>query len=300
MKTKASYIQLYESGQLKKLIHKFYKILESCQLCPRRCKVNRLKDQLGFCNSGKDLVISSFGPHFGEEPELVGRYGSGTIFFTNCNLGCVYCQNYDISHLGNGRRFNCKDLAQQMLYLKKLGCHNINFVTPTHFIPQILQALELACAQGLDLPLVYNCGGYENVEIIRFLEGIFDIYMPDIKYSDSKKAKQYSNAADYFDRVKETVKEMYRQVRDLEVINGIAIKGLLIRHLVLPNDVAGSEKILQFIAVELSKDTYINIMDQYRPCYKANSFLEISRYPSLEEFNRVIQIAKKLGLKRGF
>ena len=175
MKTRPGYIKLYESGQLRKKSESLHKILESCQLCPRNCKVNRLKGELGFCRSGKDLIISSFAPHFGEEPELVGKFGSGTIFFTNCNLGCIYCQNYDISHLGQGSKSSSQDLAGEMIYLKNLGCHNINFVTPTHFVPQIVEAIELACREGLDLPLVYNCGGYENVEVIRLLDGIFDI-----------------------------------------------------------------------------------------------------------------------------
>lgn len=300
MKNKPSYLKLCESQEIKEKIKKLYKILESCQLCPRKCNVNRLKGELGFCRSGKDLFISSFNPHFGEEPELVGQFGSGTIFFTNCNLGCLYCQNYDISHLGEGEKCSVRQLADIMLHLKKIGCHNINFVTPTHFTPQIVEAIELASRDGLDLPLVYNCGGYENIEIIKLLDGIFDIYMPDIKYSDSKMAEKYSFAPDYFERAKESVKEMHRQVGDLQIVDGIAIKGLLVRHLVLPNDAAGSREILEFIAKDVSQDTYINIMDQYRPCYKAVNFPEINRYPDLNEFQQVIAMAKDFGLKRGF
>ncbi|MFH1655313.1 MAG: radical SAM protein [Candidatus Omnitrophota bacterium] len=300
MKTAPNYIKLHDSGQLKKRIEKLYKILESCELCPRKCKINRLKGELGFCRSGKDLIISSFNPHFGEERELVGRFGSGTIFLANCNLGCVYCQNYDISHLGEGSKFSVEDLVRQIIYLKKLGCHNINFVTPTHVIPQIVEAVYLAIGAGLDLPLVFNCGGYENVEVIKLLDGIFDIYMPDIKYSDSKMSKLYSNAPDYFDRAKEAVKEMQRQVEDLKVDDGIAVRGLLIRHLVMPNDVAGSGKVLEFVVEDLSKDTYVNIMDQYRPCYEAYKYDQIKRFPEASEINEVIGTARKLGLHRGF
>jgi len=300
MKNNPGYIKLHQTGQFKERLEKLYKILESCELCPRRCKVNRLKDELGFCRCGKDLIVSSFNPHFGEEPELVGRCGSGTIFFTNCNLGCIYCQNYDISHLGVGEKETAQDLASQMIYLKNLGCHNINFVTPTHFVPQIVEAIDLAISEGLDLPLVYNCGGYENVEVIKLLSGIFDIYMPDIKYSLPQNAKKFSNAEDYFERAKECVQEMQRQVGDLVVKDGIAVKGLIIRHLVLPNDAAGSKDVLNFIAKEISKDAYVNIMDQYRPCYQANRFPEINRYPTKEEFQAAIAFARKLGLHRGF
>jgi len=300
MKTKPGHIQLYESGKLDKIIERLFCVLESCELCPRKCKVNRIKKELGFCRSGKDLLISSFGPHFGEEPELVGKLGSGTIFLANCNLGCLYCQNYDISHFGEGEKFAADQLAGQMIYLKNIGCHNINFVTPTHFLPQIVESIKLAVRQGLDLPLVYNSSGYENVEMIRIIDGVFDIYMPDIKYSDSANARKYSLAPDYFERAKESLKEMHRQVGDLKAEDGIAVKGLLIRHLVMPNDVAGSKKALEFIAEKISKDSYVNIMDQYRPCYKANNFPEIDHFPTEEEFKSVIEIARNLGLHRGF
>jgi len=300
MKTKPGYAQLYESGKLDKIIERLSCVLESCELCPRKCKVNRIKKELGFCRVGKDLIISSFGPHFGEEPELVSKLGSGTIFLTNCNLGCLYCQNYDISHFGEGEKFTALQLAGQMIYLKNIGCHNINFVTPTHFLPQIVESIKLAIRQGLDLPLVYNSSGYENVEMIRIIEGVFDIYMPDIKYSDSANAEKYSLAPDYFERAKESLKEMHRQVGDLKIEDGVAVKGLIIRHLVMPNDVAGSKKALEFIAEEISKDSYVNIMDQYRPCYKANNFPEIDRFPTKEEFNSSIEIARSLGLHRGF
>lgn len=277
-------------------LDKLYEILKSCELCPRKCRVDRTKGQKGVCRSGMNPVVSSVGPHFGEEPELVGRYGSGTIFFTNCNLGCVYCQNYEISHLGKGKEITVEELAKQMLFLQEIGCHNINLVTPTHFIPQIFHAIEIAKKCGLNIPIVYNCGGYENPEVIKLLEGMVDIYMPDIKYSDSEIAKKYSNAPDYFERAKESVREMYRQVGDLHVENGLAKRGLIIRHLVLPDNLAGSEKVFKFILEEISKNTYINIMDQYRPMFKASSYPELNRRITSKEFLRTIEFAKKIGL----
>ena len=295
-----AYIKSYKSGVLEERIEKLYKILKSCELCPRKCGVDRTKNEPGYCKSGIDLIISSSGPHFGEEKELVGRGGSGTIFLTNCNLGCIYCQNYDISHLGQGKVVSVEQCSELMLNLQGIGCHNINFVTPTHFVPQIVKSIKIACAKGLKLPIVYNCGGYENVEIIKLLEGTVDIYMPDMKYVDNKNAKKYSNAEDYFERCTESVKEMYRQVGDLRVENGIAQRGLLVRHLVLPNDIAGTEKILKFVAEEISKDTYVNIMDQYRPIYKANQFSELNRIPTINEYGRAIELAENLGLRRGY
>lgn len=295
-----SYIDLFKSGELKVRIEKLYKILESCVLCARKCRVNRIEGEIGFCHSGSQLMVSSFAPHFGEEPELVGKGGSGTVFLTNCNLGCLYCQNYDISHLGEGDEMSPKDLAHKLLYLQNIGCHNINFVTPTHFIPQIVDVVYQACQDGLNLPLVFNCGGYENVEIIKMLDGIFDIYMPDIKYSDYLAAEKFSQAGNYFEVVKEVVREMHGQVGDLEVVEVIAQKGLLVRHLILPNNMAGSEKVFEFVANEISKDTYVNIMDQYRPLYRADEFHEINRQPTMAEFNNAIMLAKRFGLYRGF
>lgn len=300
MEFKPSYLNLIETGELEKKIKELYSILECCELCPRKCHVNRLKGEKGFCRSGSELMISSFGPHFGEEPELVGIHGSGTIFLTNCNLLCVYCQNYEISHLGEGREVSLEEAAGMMLTLQKIGCHNINLVTPTHFSPQLVKAIKIAAEKGLKLPIVWNCSGYENVDVIKILEGVVDIYMPDIKYSNSESARKYSRAPDYFERCKEAVKEMHRQVGDLKVDErGIAYRGLIIRHLVLPNDLAGSEKILEFIA-SLSKDNYVNIMDQYMPCWKAIEFKELSRSITASEYLKIIKIAKKLGLHRGF
>jgi len=295
-----SYLRLYESGELDERIKKLYKILKSCKLCARKCQVNRLENEKGICRSGIELKVSSYSPHFGEETPLVGIGGSGTIFLTNCNLLCVYCQNYEISHLGYGEVKSESQVANYIVNLQNRGCHNINFVTPTHFAPQLVKATKFAIEKGLRLPIVWNCGGYENIETIELLEGIVDIYMPDIKYGNSKPAKKYSNASDYFSVVKEVVKKMHQQVGDLKFDErGIAQRGLLIRHLVLPNDLAGSEKVLKFIAMEISTNSYVNVMSQYRPEGKAYRYKELSIYPTREEFNRALNMATKLGLTRG-
>lgn len=295
-----AYLPLYECGELRKRIEKLYGILESCELCPRKCRVNRRKGERGDCRSGEELRVSSCGPHFGEEPELVGLRGSGTIFLTNCNLLCLYCQNYEISHLGEGEVKAEEEVADSMLTLQAIGYHNINFVTPTHFAPQLIKATAIAAGKGLHVPIVWNCSGYENVEIIKLLEGIVDIYMPDMKYSDGAAAKKYSHAPDYFERCREAVREMHRQVGDLRLDErGVACRGLLIRHLVLPNGLAGSEEVLGFIAA-LSRDTYVNIMAQYRPCGEANQYPELNRRPTSLEYARAVAAARKLGLHRGF
>lgn len=291
--------QLSASG-LSQKAKKLYKLLEHCILCPRRCGVNRLNNEKGFCGVGLSPLVSSVGPHFGEEPELVGRNGSGTIFFAGCNLGCLFCQNYDISHLKRGDEISAKNLAKEMLTLQRIGCHNINLVTPTHVIPQIIEAVIYAVEKGLDLPIVYNTGGYDSLDAIKILDGIIDIYMPDAKYSDPKASKKYSQAEDYPKVMKDAIKEMHRQVGDLVVDKGIAVKGLLVRHLVMPNGVAGTKEIMHFIAEEISKNTYVNIMDQYRPCYKAVEFPEINRRITGKEYEEALDIAKSFGLWRGF
>lgn len=246
-------------------------------------------------------MISSYGAHFGEERELVGIFGSGTIFLTGCNLHCLYCQNYDISNLNVGYQISIEKFSDIMLALQKGGCHNINFVTPTHFTPQIVEAVALAKEKGLDVPLVYNCGGYEEVDTLKLINGIIDIYMPDIKYSNAHVAKKYSNAPDYPEVAKLALKEMHRQVGDLVIDkDGVAKRGLLVRHLVLPNALAGTKEILHFIATEISKDTYVNIMDQYRPCSKAIDFPEINRMITMDEYRKATSIAKEEGLYRGF
>ena len=245
-------------------------------------------------------MISSIGPHFGEEPPLVGTMGSGTIFLTNCNLSCVFCQNYDISHYGAGEKIEVGGLAKAMINLQMRGCHNINFVTPTHFTPQIVEALILAVEEGLEIPLVYNCGGYESVETLKLLEDIFDIYMPDIKYSVDEHALEYSGIQHYWETVKNALMEMHRQVGDLKMSRrGIAQRGLLIRHLVLPNNKAGSKAVIDFIRDEISLNSYVNIMDQYRPAYTADKFPEINRRISPSEYKEVVEYAKLNGLRRG-
>ena len=270
--------------------------MHPCTLCPRECKVNRHKEQTGFCGIGDIPVVSSIGPHFGEESVLVGSGGSGTIFFAGCNLGCVFCQNFDISHHRQGHPVTIEQLAQSMLELQYYGCCNINFVTPTHVIPAIVAALELARKKGLTLPTVYNTGGYDSAETLKLLEGFVDIYMPDMKYANDKVAKELSAAPDYPAVNFAAVKEMHRQVGDLKTDKGIATRGLLLRHLVLPEDLAGSFEIIDFLAEKISRKTTINVMDQYRPCYEASSHPKINRRPTTEEIQSVRRYATQKGL----
>ena len=293
------YLRLYQNGELAKRIEALQKKLENCEVCPHKCSVNRLKDEKGICKTGKKAKVSSFGPHFGEESPLVGRHGSGTIFFAHCNLYCIFCQNYDISHLGEGYLVDEERIAEMMLSLQNMRCHNINFVTPTHVIPQIVKALSYAIEKGLTLPLVYNSGGYDSASTLELLDGIFDIYMPDFKYSDDKIAQRYCNAPDYSQVAKQTLKTMHQQVGDLILDEkGIAKRGLIIRHLVLPENLAGTYEVTKFIAEELSKNSYVNLMDQYRPCYKAKDFPPLDRRISREEFVQAIKDAHNLGIKR--
>lgn len=245
-------------------------------------------------------MVSNFHAHFGEEPPISGKNGSGTIFFTHCSLRCVFCQNHPISQLGQGKEASAEELAGMMLRLQTEDCHNINFVTPTHYMPQILEAVFIARDKGLKVPLVYNCGGYESMEALDILDGIIDIYMPDMKYSNNTSAKKYSNAPDYFEINKIAVKEMYRQVGDLKMHRGIVSKGILIRHLVLPENLAGSREIFEFIANELSPDTYVNIMAQYYSCHLADKYPEIDRRITAREYMEAIRLAEKAGLKNGF
>ncbi|MBI3398525.1 MAG: radical SAM protein [Deltaproteobacteria bacterium] len=293
------YIKLYETGELPKRTESLNKILEDCCLCPRNCRVNRFAGEKGVCRVGSMPMVSSFHAHFGEERPLVGYYGSGTIFLTYCNLKCIFCQNYDISHLGEGKEVSVEEIGAMMISLMRQGCHNINFVTPTHQIAQIVSALPYAIERGLEIPLVYNCGGYESVETIKLLDGIFDIYMPDFKYGSNEAAKRLSAAPDYVETAKEAVKEMHRQVGDLVIDKrGIAQRGLLIRHLVLPDGLAGTREVMRFIAAEISKNTYINIMDQYRPCCKAFEHPPMNRRITGEEFEEAVRIAREEGLER--
>jgi len=277
-------------------VQQLWGYMEPCVLCPRKCKANRSKGQTGFCGIAGLPVVSSVNPHFGEESVLVGAGGSGTIFFAGCNLGCVFCQNFDISHYRHGRRVTIEQLAGSMLELQDYGCHNINFVTPTHVIPAITAAIELAHNAGLTLPTVYNCGGYESVETLKLLDGFVDIYMPDMKYSDPAVAEELSHAADYWQVNQAAVAEMHRQVGDLQVRNGLATRGLLVRHLVLPENLAGSFEIIDFLAEQISPATTINVMAQYRPCYKAHLHPKINRRPTFEEIESVRQYAIEKGL----
>lgn len=297
-----SYLEKLTIKDLRERADALLQLLGECRICPNECNVNRADGEKGtYCHSANEVIVSSFAPHFGEEPPLVGFSGSGTIFFTNCNLSCVFCQNYDISQLGHGTTVSVSDLAAIMLSLQERGCHNINLVTPTHFVPQIVSALVIAIEKGLEIPIVYNCGGYESVETLKLLENIVDIYMPDIKYSDNETAARLSGIKNYWEVVQLAFKEMHRQVGDLHINRrGIAKRGLLIRHLVLPNDLAGSEKVIDFIADKISKDTYINIMDQYYPAHKANKYNELSRRITNDEYNSVIDYAREKGLTRGF
>jgi putative pyruvate formate lyase activating enzyme len=296
-----SYIALAQQGDLQKRVQVLEDILKDCRLCPRECRTNRLEGEVGYCKADSGLIVSSAFPHFGEESPLVGYHGSGTIFLTHCNLQCIFCQNYDISHLGRGERITSSDMARMMIRLQELGCHNINFVTPTHCVPQILASLPEAIEHGLRIPIVYNCSGYESLEVIQLLEGIVDIYMPDAKFMDEKYSKEYCNAPDYPGVLKKVLKEMHRQVGDLKMDSrGIAEKGLLIRHLVMPGGVASSEAVLRFIAEEISVHTYVNIMDQYRPEYHACEHVPINRRIMHKEYLEATQLAKHFQLHRGF
>jgi putative pyruvate formate lyase activating enzyme len=295
------YRALAESGELAKRARELRSMLSSCTLCARACGVDRLAGELGVCQAGAEAVVSSAFPHYGEEPPLVGWGGSGTIFLTHCNLLCIFCQNWEISHGGQGYPVSTAELAELMIRLQAAGCHNINFVTPTHYAPQIVEALDEAVQRGLRLPVVWNCGGYETLEVIQLLEGIVDIYMPDAKYMDPEPAKRYSKAEDYPEVIKAVLKEMHRQVGDLAIDKrGIAYRGLLVRHLVMPNRLAGTAKLVRFLAEEISPHTYVNIMEQYRPCYRAVEFPDINRRPTRDELLEAYTLARKAGLHRGF
>ena len=281
----------------KQTIQYAYHLLKSCELCPRVCKVNRLNGGKGFCGIGAKAVVSSAGPHYGEESVLVGSGGSGTIFFAGCNLGCVFCQNYDISQLRHGNAVEITDVVSMMMQLQTRGCVNINFVTPTHVVPHVIESVFLARERGLTIPVVYNCGGYESIESLQLLEGTIDIYMPDAKYLNHDSSKEYSSAHDYPDVMKLALLEMHRQVGDLEVKDGVATRGLLIRHLVMPGNVACGKEIIDFIVNEISGNTFVNVMEQYRPTLNAHNFPEINRPVTRQEFSNVYEYAKSQGLR---
>jgi putative pyruvate formate lyase activating enzyme len=296
---RASYIETYRSGRLEDAIRRARQWMQKCTLCPRLCRVDRMSDDEGYCRTGRMAVVASYGPHYGEEKPLVGKGGSGTIFFAHCNLFCTFCQNYDISHGGDGTAATREDLAGIMLALQRGGCHNINFVTPSHVIHPILEALPIAIEKGLNIPLIYNCGGYERVPALKLLDGIVDIYMPDFKFWSSEAAGQFCDAPDYPERARSGLREMYRQVGDLVLDErGVAQRGLLVRHLVMPNDLAGTSGVVKFIAKEISPMTYVNIMDQYHPCGGAFRNSSINRGISPEEFRSALDAARRAGLVR--
>jgi putative pyruvate formate lyase activating enzyme len=294
-----AYIQTDKTGLLLKKIHTARAILKNCMLCPRKCCVDRLSGEKGVCKTGQHAVVSSIHAHFGEEAPLVGRNGSGTIFFTHCNLMCSFCQNYDISHEGWGNKVSDDELAGMMITLQNQGCHNINFVTPTHVVPQILSALKKAVKNGLSIPLVYNSSGYDSVETLKLLAGVIDIYMPDFKFWDVWIAEKTCNAPDYSEIARNALVEMHRQVGDLVIdTSGIAQKGLLVRHLVLPDNLAGTRDIMKFIHDAVSPNTYVNVMSQYRPCGRAFEIPELSKQLSPEEFRTARQMAIEEGITR--
>lgn len=293
-----AYLQLPQNALADK-VGEAEEILKECTLCPRECRVDRTAGEQGFCRTGDKPFISSYGPHFGEERPLVGRFGSGTVFMGNCNLGCLFCQNYSISHLGEGSVVSFERLADLMLHLQEQGCHNINFVTPTHQMPMILRSLLIASEKGLRLPIIYNCGGFESLHAVELLDGVIDIYMPDFKYDDPAMALKYSDAEQYPEAARNAIKEMHRQVGDLVMDQrGVALRGLLVRHLVLPDGIAGTAGIVKFIAEEISRATYINIMDQYHPCFKAFEHPPLNRRLTRQEYADAVQMAIDAGLKR--
>ena len=293
-----AYAGLENEGRFAERVRQAYAVFERCHLCPRQCGVNRQKGERGFCRAPAKVVVFSAHPHFGEEMSLVGDHGSGTIFFSNCNLRCVFCQNWPISHEGRGRAISDAELADMMLELQRIGCHNINLVTPTHVMPNILNATRIALKKGLRIPLVYNTSGYERLEMLTILDGIVDIYLPDMKYTDPDKAAKYSaGASDYPEVTKKAILEMHRQVGLLQLDGrGIAYRGLMIRHLVMPNRVAGTQEFVTWVAESLPKATYLNIMAEYRVEYRAFEYPEIARGISVDEFLEAMAWAKWCGL----
>lgn len=294
-----AYVELHRKGELKKRGEELWERMRSCDICPRDCKINRIEGERGDCKASSRLEISTFGPHFGEERELVGRNGSGTVFFTNCSLLCVFCINYDVSQLGRGQPYEISELANMMLSLQRRGCHNINVVTPTHYAPHIILALDIATERGLRLPIVYNTHGWEKVDILKCLDGIVDIYLPDFKYGCPEKAPRFSlDAFNYVEVTQAAHLEIYRQVGTASVDErtGLMNRGLMIRHLVMPNDVGCTGKVMQWIGDNLPKDTYVNLMAQYTPMFKARNFPEINRRITRQEYAAAVESARMAGL----
>ena len=294
-----AYLELHQTGELKERSEELWAFMESCRLCPRRCGVNRHRRMRGVCRApGTELVIAASHPHFGEERPLVGEGGSGTIFLSHCNLRCAFCQNYQIAHLGRGDETSIRELVRMMLKLQRIGCHNINLVTPTHYSAHILKAIDIAAERGLRLPIVYNTSGWERLEILRLLDGVVDIYLPDFKYWDSDMSAKYSSGAESYPEITgRAILEMHRQVGVAKpAIDGTMQRGLMIRHLVMPNNIGGSEKVMEWISGHLPKDSYVNIMAQYNPVYKAYDHPELSRRITRSEYLQVVEKAKDLGL----
>jgi len=293
----AGYLELLEKGELKNRVEQAKELLKECRVCPRDCKVNRLKDEKGYCKTGRNVYVASYFPHRGEEFPIRGFNGSGTVFFSYCNLGCVYCQNYDISQSGEGREVSPEELAAIMLYLQEEGCHNINWVTPSHVVPQLLEALYIAAKKGLKIPIVYNTSSYDSLETLKLLDGVVDIYLADLKYLKEEYGRKYSKVKNYQEVARKAIKEMHRQVGDLKTDkNGIAYKGILVRHLVLPNDISTTKQVLEFLK-NVSPDMHVNIMAQYYPYYNAFDYPEISRRITTKEYFDALDYAEKLGLK---
>ena len=298
-KRQASYRILLRSGELYDRVEQAKVRLTSCLVCPRHCNIDRVKDELGTCLVGAKALVASAAPHHGEEFPIRGWYGSGTIFFAGCNLRCMYCQNFEISHTPNGQELEPEDLAHIMLNLQEQGCHNINWVSPSHQIPQVLQGLLVAAQRGLRLPIVYNTSAYDDVDMLQLLKGIVDIYMPDLKYADTVIGRRLSKVPDYPAVAQAAIKEMHRQVGDLELDEeGLAIRGLLVRHLVLPDNLAGSGEVMQFLARGISRDTYVHIMDQYHPAGKADRHPQLNRPVHFREVMEAIHLAQASGLWR--
>jgi putative pyruvate formate lyase activating enzyme len=296
-----AYRNLLSSGELAQRAKKAVASLADCAMCARECHADRLHEAepKSYCRTAREAWVSSWFAHHGEEDCLRGTRGSGTIFFSHCNLRCIFCQNYDISWLGEGRPVQADELADMMLQLQARGCHNVNFVTPSHVVAQILEAIDLAAQQGLRLPIVYNTGGYDSVESLRLLDGVVDIYMPDFKFWDPAVGRQMANAPDYVDVACHAIREMYRQVGDLVIgSNGLARRGLLVRHLVMPGGLAGTREVMRFLAHEISTDTYVNIMPQYRPEGRTASHPEIDRTITMAEWREAIAAAREEGLER--
>jgi putative pyruvate formate lyase activating enzyme len=297
--SKSAYLATLAKGLFPGKIKDAYELMRQCKVCPRVCGVDRSAGETGFCQMGAKAVVASASPHYGEERPLVGTGGSGTIFLTSCNLKCVFCQNYEISHLNEGKELEIPEFGNLMLGLQRMGCHNVNLVTPSHFVPQIIDAVHWAAGAGLTVPLVYNSGGYDSLEALKLLDGIVDIYMPDLKFMDSRVSDTLMGAPDYPEVATAAIKEMHRQVGDLQIDEqGLAVRGLLVRHLVMPNDLSSTREAMRFLANEISKQTYVNVMNQYRPCGKAVNHPQIDRSVTSAEYDEAVIAAQEEGITR--